>query len=189
MNKKTKIGLSIFSLIFGVSAILSGCAPKITRTTSNALPPAEKPIVAVSPMHNAYAPQTVNQGSTYLEQYPWLANYNIQSNSNNVHFAFNKSALTPLGKMSLKKDAVYLMYNPNVVIQIQGNCDRRGSEAYNLALGWRRANAAKTYLENLGINANRLQTISYGKEKPLCGAHTAVCYSVNRRDHFAVISR
>jgi peptidoglycan-associated lipoprotein len=121
-----------------------------------------------------------------MKKYPWLANYSIQSNSNNIHFAFDKSILTPLSKMILKKDVIYLKYNPAVAIQIQGNCDRRGSEAYNLALGWRRANAAKAYLQDLGVAANRLKTISYGKEKPLCRAHTSVCYAINRRDHFAV---
>ena len=179
MNKKTKVGLSILGLVFGVSAVLSGCAPKVTKTSSSALPPAKKPAVA------AVRPQA-QQVPSYLKKYPWLANYNIQSNSNNIHFAFNKSILTPLDKMILKKDAIYLKYNPNVAIQIQGNCDRRGSEAYNLALGWRRANAAKAYLEDLGVSADRLKTISYGKEKPLCRAHTRVCYAINRRDHFAV---
>ncbi len=181
MNKKTKVGLSILGLVFGVSAVLSGCAPKVTKTSSSALPPAKKPapVAVVKPQ--------VRQVPSYMKKYPWLVNYNIQSNSNNIHFAFNKSILTPLDKMILKKDAIYLKYNPNVVIQIQGNCDRRGSEAYNLALGWRRANAAKAYLEDLGVSAGRLKTISYGKEKPLCRAHTRVCYAINRRDHFAVV--
>ncbi len=180
MNKKTKIGLSILGLVFGVSAVLSGCAPKVTKTSSSALPPAQKPAAAT-----AVSPQ-VQQAPSYMKKYPWLANYNIQANSNNIHFAFDKSILTPLDKMILKKDAIYLKYNPNVAIQIQGNCDRRGSEAYNLALGWRRANAAKAYLQDLGVAAGRLKTISYGKEKPLCRAHTRVCYAINRRDHFAV---
>jgi peptidoglycan-associated lipoprotein len=179
MNKKTKIGVSILGLVFGVSAVLSGCAPKITKTTSSALPPAKKPVVTVPQKQAVQVP-------SYMKKYPWLANYNIQANSNNIHFAFNKSNLTALDKMILKKDAIYLKYNSNEAIQIQGNCDRRGSEAYNLALGWRRANAAKAYLQDLGVAADRLKTISYGKEKPLCRAHTRVCYAINRRDHFAL---
>ena len=178
MNKKTKIGLSILGLVFGVSAVLSGCAPKVTKTSSSALPPAQKPAAAATTSQAAQTP-------SYMKKYPWLANYDIQANSNNIHFAFDKSILTPLDKMILKKDAIYLKYNSDVVIQIQGNCDRRGSEAYNLALGWRRANAAKAYLQDLGVSADRLKTISYGKEKPLCRAHTEVCYAINRRDHFA----
>ena len=182
MNKKTKIGISILGLVFGVSAVLSGCAPKVTKTSSSALPPAKKPAVAV-----VTPKPRVQKVPSYMRKYPWLASYNIQANSNNIHFAFDKSILTPLDKMILKKDAIYLKYNPNVAIQIQGNCDRRGSEAYNLALGWRRANAAKAYLQDLGVSAGRLKTISFGKEKPLCRAHTRVCYAINRRDHFAVV--
>ncbi|MFW0883705.1 OmpA family protein [Candidatus Acidulodesulfobacterium sp. H_13] len=186
MNKKAKIGLSILGVVFGISAVLSGCAPTIVKKTSSALPPVKKPVVvmkqAVKPM-----PKVSKQVPSYVKEYPWLANYDIQDNLNNIHFAFNKSILTPLDKIVLKKDAVYLRYNPNVIIQIQGNCDRRGSEAYNLALGWRRANAAKAYLEDLGVANVRLKTISYGKEKPLCGTHGRVCYARNRRDHFVLV--
>ncbi|MHB8904422.1 MAG: peptidoglycan-associated lipoprotein Pal, partial [Patescibacteria group bacterium] len=107
----------------------------------------------------------------------------------NIYFAFNSQSLTGRDKAILHRDAAYLKNNPSITIQIQGNCDRRGSEEYNLALGWRRANTAKTYLEHLGVAADRLKTISYGKEKPVCMAHTEVCYAKNRRDHFVVVSR
>ena len=182
MNKKTKVGLSVLALTVGISAVLSGCAPKVTKVSSSALPPAPKPKVVVQK-------PVSKRISAYLKKYPWLASYNIQSNANNIHFAFDKSILTPLDKMILKRDAIYLRYRRHVVIQIQGNCDRRGSEAYNMALGWRRANAAKAYLKDLGINGMRLKTISYGKERPLCTAHTRICYAINRRDHFAAVSR
>jgi peptidoglycan-associated lipoprotein len=185
MNKKTKIGLSILGLVFGVSAVLSGCAPKVTKVSSSALPPARKPVVAIQKP----TPVITKKVNPYLRKYPWLASYNIQSNNNNIHFAFNKSILTPLDKTILRKDAIYLKYHRKMTVQIQGNCDRRGSESYNLALGWRRANSAKTYLADLGINSGRLKTISFGKEKPICSAHTRVCYAMNRRDHLVHISR
>ncbi len=118
-----------------------------------------------------------------------VSTYNISARINNIHFAFNKYAFTNRDIVILNKDASFLKHNPNITVQIQGNCDRRGSEGYNLALGWRRANAAKVYLEKLGINPKRLKTISYGKEKPICTAHTSSCYAINRRDHFAVISK
>jgi peptidoglycan-associated lipoprotein len=118
-----------------------------------------------------------------------ISSYNISARINNIHFGFNKYAFTNRDIAILKKDASFLKHNPNIVVQIQGNCDRRGSEGYNLALGWRRANAAKVYLEKLGINPKRLKTISYGKEKPICTAHTGSCYAINRRDHFAVVSK
>lgn len=189
MNKISKFGLSVAGILFGVSAILSGCAPTATKTSSSALPPAQKP-AAVSPSQTSQAPSTQQSPQSNIEkEYPWLSTYNIELNSNNIHFAFNKSALTADSKMILKKDAIYLEYNPGVSIQIQGNCDKRGSEAYNLALGWRRANAAKAYLVDLGINSGRIETISYGKEKPLCNNNTEECYAKNRRDHFMVTSK
>jgi len=118
-----------------------------------------------------------------------ISSYNISARVNNIYFGFNKYAFTKRDIAILKKDASFLKQNPDMVVQIQGNCDRRGSEGYNLALGWRRANAAKVYLEKLGINPKRLKTISYGKEKPVCTAHTSNCYAMNRRDHFAVVSK
>ncbi|RZV37865.1 MAG: hypothetical protein EVJ48_08115 [Candidatus Acidulodesulfobacterium acidiphilum] len=118
-----------------------------------------------------------------------VSTYNISANYNDIHFPFNSAILTSKDIAILHRDAEYLKHNKNVVVQIQGNCDRRGSEVYNMALGWRRANIAKSYLEKLGINGNRLKTISFGKEKPLCTAHTLACYAINRRDHFVVVSK
>lgn len=179
MNMKTKVGLSILTLAFGVSAVLTGCAPQVTKTNTSSMPQASKPAPAVTQN------QAANEVPSYYKEYPWLQNYVIESNDNNIHFAFDKSILTGADKATLKKDAIYMKYNQDVNVQVQGNCDRRGSEAYNLALGWRRANAAKAYLEDLGVNAKRVSTISYGKEKPLCKAHTEACYAINRNDHFA----
>jgi peptidoglycan-associated lipoprotein len=76
--------------------------------------------------------------------------------------------------------------NLNRRVQIEGHCDERGSEEYNIALGAKRAQAAKEYLQTLGIAGDRMSTISYGKELPLCTEHTEDCWTENRRDHFAV---
>ena len=72
------------------------------------------------------------------------------------------------------------------VVQVEGHCDNRGSEEYNIALGAKRAQSAKDYLVTLGIAANRISTISYGKELPLCTEQTDDCWARNRRDHFVV---
>ena len=118
-----------------------------------------------------------------------VSTYNISANSNDIHFPFNSAMLTSKDIAILHRDAEYLKHNKNIVVQIQGNCDRRGSEAYNMALGWRRANIAKSYLEELGISGSRLKTLSFGKEKPVCSAHTLACYAINRRDHFVIVSK
>ncbi len=67
---------------------------------------------------------------------------------------------------------------------VEGNCDERNTEAYNLALGERRANAAKEYLVGLGVAADKIQTVSYGKARPLCTQHDEACWAQNRRDEF-----
>ncbi len=150
------------------------CIPPARTAVSGPEVQVNKPVVAVKPVKN------VKKAAS---------NYNISENSNDIRFGFNASILTAEDTAILRRDADYLMHNPDVTVQIQGNCDRRGSEEYNMALGWRRANAAKAYLEKLGVNGERLKTISFGKEKPICHAHTNACYAINRRDHFVVISK
>ena len=78
---------------------------------------------------------------------------------------------------------------PNVKIQIEGHCDERGTIEYNLALGERRANSAKKYLISLGMPADQISTISYGKEKPLDSGHNEEAWAKNRRDHFIILSK
>ena len=116
-----------------------------------------------------------------------VSTYNISLHD--IYFALNSAALTHKDIAILKRDAQYLKNNPNVVVQIQGNCDERGSISYNMALASRRIESAKNYLENSGIASDRLKTVAYGKSRPVCSADTSSCYAMNRRDHFAVISR
>ncbi len=103
-----------------------------------------------------------------------------------IHFDYNDYTVRPQDTAILHGNAEWLEKNPNRHIQIEGHCDERGSEEYNIALGAKRAQAAKDYLETLGIAPDRMQTISYGKELPLCTEHTEECWAENRRDHFAI---
>jgi peptidoglycan-associated lipoprotein len=99
-------------------------------------------------------------------------------------FDFNKSLIRTDGKNALQIDAELLKENPNLKVQIEGHCDERGTEEYNLALGNRRAETVKRYLGALGVDPARISTISYGKDKPFCTEHNESCYQQNRRDHF-----
>lgn len=103
-----------------------------------------------------------------------------------IHFAFNDYTIQPQDGAVLKHDADWLMAHPKTRVQAEGHCDERGSEDYNIALGAKRAQAAKDYLVTLGIPASRISTISYGKELPLCSEHAESCWARNRRDHFVV---
>jgi peptidoglycan-associated lipoprotein len=106
-----------------------------------------------------------------------------------VHFAFDSFVLSSEAKTTLEQKASWLSENPQVTAQIEGHCDERGTTAYNLALGERRAFAAKQYLTTLGVAAPRLSTISYGEERPLDSGHNEAAWARNRRAHFAITSR
>ncbi len=134
----------------------------------------------------APSPKPVNAVKSYVPK-KRVSTYDISSH--NIYFALNSAVLTSKDKAILKRNAEYLKNNPKIVVQIQGNCDQRGSVSYNMALASRRVNSAKNYLENLGIASNRLKTAVFGKSRLACTADTSSCYAINRRDHFEVISR
>ena len=98
-----------------------------------------------------------------------------------VFFATNKSSLTTASRATLRKQATYLRKNKKLNVTIEGHADERGTREYNLALGERRANAARDYLMTYGISGKRIYVISYGKEKPVNAASTPLAWSQNRR--------
>ena len=106
-----------------------------------------------------------------------------------LHFDYDKSEVRPEDQSTLQGDASDLktifQMDPNFIVTIEGNCDERGSAEYNLGLGDRRAGATKDALVALGVPGDKLRTISYGKEHPLCTDATESCYAQNRRAHFA----
>jgi peptidoglycan-associated lipoprotein len=98
-----------------------------------------------------------------------------------VYFAYDKSDITPESRKILENQAAWMQKNANVTVTIEGHCDERGTREYNLALGERRANAVKNVLIALGIPANRVSTISYGKERPAVVGSTEAAWAQNRR--------
>jgi peptidoglycan-associated lipoprotein len=101
-----------------------------------------------------------------------------------AYFDFNKADIRADARTALAQTAQYLRSYPNERVTVEGHCDERGSTEYNLALGDRRASAVKQYLVSLGISADRINTVSFGKEKPFCMQSTEDCYQQNRRGHF-----
>lgn len=104
-----------------------------------------------------------------------------------IFFDFDRYDLKSEARDTLRTNANWLKNNGSARIEIEGHCDDRGTNEYNLALGAKRAQAAKDYLVNLGISAERLSTISYGEEVPVCREETESCWSQNRRDRFVII--
>ena len=106
-----------------------------------------------------------------------------------IHFDFDNYDIRPEDAEILKGNTDLLMKYPSVKIQIEGDCDERGTVEYNLALGERRGNSAKNYLISLGISPDRISTISYGKERPLDPGHNEEAWAKNRRAHTIILSK
>jgi len=103
-----------------------------------------------------------------------------------AYFDYDKADIRSDARDALSQTAQFLRSYPQLKVVLEGHCDERGSTEYNLALGDRRAAAAKQFLVSLGISGDRVETVSYGKEKPFCSASTEECFQQNRRGHFAM---
>ena len=104
----------------------------------------------------------------------------VQQAGDRVFFDFDKAVVRSDGEETLRMQAEFLKQNPGVTMTIAGHCDERGTREYNLALGERRANAARNYLISLGVSSDRLSTISYGKERPIVLGHNEAAWAQNR---------
>ncbi|MDF0666188.1 MAG: peptidoglycan-associated lipoprotein Pal [Nitrospira sp.] len=103
-----------------------------------------------------------------------------------VFFAYDSFSITDEGRHALSGNAEWARSNPYAQLKIEGHCDERGTSAYNLVLGEKRAKAVRNYLVELGVVPTHLSVVSYGKERPFCTEHTESCYSQNRRGHLVV---
>ena len=101
-----------------------------------------------------------------------------------IHFDFDRSEVKSEYEQAMRDNAAWMNSHDKTSVTIEGHCDERGSVEYNIALGDRRANSARKYLENLGVKGGRLSTISYGEERPLCTQHDESCWWQNRRAEF-----
>jgi peptidoglycan-associated lipoprotein len=104
----------------------------------------------------------------------------------NIYFDFDRSNLDARAQATLRKKAQFLKTYPDVYTTIEGHCDERGTSEYNLALGERRAESAKSFLIDMGIEAYRISTVSFGEERPTCTEKNEACWSKNRRDEFII---
>jgi len=103
-----------------------------------------------------------------------------------IFFNYDSWTISEDQRQALNRDADWMKSNGSAMVKVEGHCDERGTTAYNLVLGEKRAKAVRNYLVELGISANRLSVVSYGKERPSCLEHAESCYQQNRRGHLAV---
>ena len=179
MGKKVMTGLVAMAFVCSVLFFVTSCAKKQVNISEAVKPPVEEEVVVVV----KEAPkETVVE--VIKELPPELVRKIEAFEASNIYFDFDKSNLKPEAQETLKKKASFLRNNPALSLLIAGNCDNRGTEEYNLALGERRADSARQYLIALGISGDRIKTISYGELKPADPANNEVAWALNRRDTF-----
>ena len=174
--------------VLSLTLLLAGCPKRPAMTQASAPPPVPPPAAAPptpappppAPAPAPVAPPTVAPTPPPAPPKDYRANDALKQ----VFFAFDKSDIRPADAKVLDASAAYLKANPNQLVLIEGHCDERGTAEYNLALGERRAKSAMNYLVANGIEASRITTISYGKERPVCTEKNEACWSKNRNDTF-----
>ncbi len=180
--KTRKLGILVALLMVPLFLTVSCCTKKAVKPTPTT---GEKGNQSVSAQQKG-----VQEEGLTKKKYPGIQGEFMESKYlKDIHFDFDKYNIRPDAAAILKKSAKYLLAHPTYKIQIEGHCDERGSVEYNLVLGERRANSAKKFLVNLGVDPSRLSTISYGKEMPLDPRHNEEAWAKNRRCHFIILEK
>lgn len=157
-------------------ATMAACAskPKVEETTAPTAPPVTAPAAPVATLPSGPAPGSLDDFRVTVGE--------------RVFFGYDRFDLSPEARATLEKQAAWLRRYQNVRVLVAGSADERGTREYNLALGARRAASAKEYLVGLGVAANRVETVSYGKERPLDARQSEEAHSLNRNAHTQLVS-
>lgn len=185
---KLKSLICIGLLLAGTAACRKS-QPPVARPTPPAPPPpvtATRPADPPAPMREPIPPEPLPADSVAGRS---LDDLNRDSPLQPIFFDYDSSDVNDAGRGILQASAGVLKKNLSWIITVEGHCDERGTAEYNLALGERRAVSARTYLVSLGIDANRLRTVSYGSEFPFDPAHQEGAWGRNRRAHFVITAK
>ena len=175
------------------SLFLVGCPKRPATTAASAPPPTGSPTPSAAAPPTTPSPSMAPSARGPVDHRaattpPAPSEFRATDNLKDVFFDFDKYDIRPSDAKMLDTNAGWLKSNDNLVL-IEGHCDERGTNEYNLALGERRAKAAMNYLVAQGVQASRITIISYGKERPTCTEKTEACWAQNRRAHFLVKAR
>jgi peptidoglycan-associated lipoprotein len=175
--------------LLALTLFLVGC-PKRPATTGAVAPAPAAPQAAPAPPPPAPAPAPAPAPpppapAPVVKPSEFAPNPNLKT----VYFDFDKYDIRPNDAKTLDGNGAWLKANANNLVLIEGHCDERGTNEYNLALGEKRAKASMNYLVAQGVQASRITIISYGKERPVCTEKTEACWAQNRRDNFLTKAR
>jgi peptidoglycan-associated lipoprotein len=158
-----------FLAVASIAALAAACAS--TPPEDNTQPPTSGPVADQT---------TPPRGDTYQGPTPGTEAHFVATAGDRVFYDLDQYSLRPEARETLRRQAEWLNAYPGTTILVAGNCDERGTREYNLALGARRANAARDYLVSLGVSPSRISTVSYGKERPTCMQSNEACWAQNR---------
>jgi peptidoglycan-associated lipoprotein len=191
----------ILALLLVIPALLftASCGKKSLKADIETMKDKPKEAPAPPPQAPAQAPAQVPAQAPFVQKAPDSVKISAEElrarekaeaikvlTNEDVYFNYDSAALTPAAQAVLKKKVAYLEKYKDLSITIEGHCDERGTNEYNLALGERRAESAKNFLVDIGLAASRFTTISYGEEKPVATVNDEESWSKNRRAHFVV---
>jgi peptidoglycan-associated lipoprotein len=163
----------------GIGTVTAQGSTKVTPSDSTTYT-----ITATGPGGSASATAAVSVNAPPPPPPPPAPVRDFNQEVRDAYFDYDKADIRPDAREALAKTADFLKSEPSIKVTIEGHCDERGSTEYNLGLGDRRASAVKQYLVSLGVSADRMTTVSFGKEKPFCMEHNETCWQQNRRGHF-----
>ncbi len=164
-------------------------APEPAPTPPAVTPPPPEPEPEPEPEVKAPEPEPEPEVKAPEPEPSKPSEYTEHDALKDVYFSYDKSSLSPAAEKTLAATATWLTENGEHLLLIEGHCDERGTVEYNLALGERRARGSLDFLVDHGIAADRIRTVSYGKERPQCTEHTQLCWAKNRRNRFLVMPR
>ncbi len=188
MNRKWTLAVWIFAAVVVVVGV--GCAKKppapVEAPMEPVAPTPEETVEIPEPAPPQDDPVRGPMDLEIQELNEWARKEGLIGD---VYFDFDKYDLKPDARDRLAKNAKFMRDYPSVQVAIEGHCDERGTNEYNIALGDRRANAAADYIGSLGINGSRMRTVSYGEEAPTCRESSEACWAENRRARFVITAK
>ncbi len=197
MGKKMMTGMIVLAFICSSFLLMTSCAKKQIQVSEPVQPATQEVKAEVDEAKAAEEAKSAaeQEARDEAERQARLRDLKVAQKladeirnfeAENIYFAFDRSDLTDESKSTLREKANWLRANGDYSVNISGNCDERGTAEYNLALGERRAHAAKKFLMGLGISENRLATISYGEERPVDPGRNDEAWAKNRNDQFTL---
>jgi peptidoglycan-associated lipoprotein len=189
VKRSRVLSLSALALIALSFMLVAGCQQKAATRPETTSPSATKEQPEQAQQKGPEEVTGQKAGTVTSEDMPPGYAEGKEGMFEDVLFDFDKYDVKSSYKPEMQKVAAWMTKNTSATLSIEGHCDDRGTNEYNLALGDRRAKAVKDFLISLGVPSSRIETISYGEEKPLCTEQTEECWAKNRRAHFVILTK